>query len=778
MALANCGEILADAGFDTILCDWDLEAPGLERYIVGNRQELQRYIEAPGVMDLLIEYLHTASTSAEDSTGAEHEDKTMFKQFGKMRLRLPSSFALEAPKRTERRGRLRLINAGRRDDDFYQKYTKAVQEFDWSEFYAQWAGGSYMEFFRKDLEQACDIVLIDSRTGVTEHGGVCTHHLADLVVVLTASNDLNLAGARWMARSLSNPELAELRGGRPLHILPVAARVEQTAEKEELVSFRRRLTKEFGGFVPQCLGDSKELLYETEIPYIPYYSFTERVVAREPEDQRETRFYEAYQRLTEAIAHWGEKAGMLEAGRFVGKGFDRIPTEATGYAPMTQIFVSHHMKDSKAVRQICSNLEYYSGGKVEFFLAEQIPGGENWRTWIYDRIAEADAFFLFLSGVSSDWDWCLYETGLFAGRMKEKAPLIVFTAADIDPPTPLEHYQTVQMTPNHMMRFLKMFFGRIEWANRSKPINSAILKEDSTLEKLAYELTSFFPHQYPVHQSYLLKMAISIKDGQDLKKAIPNNAEVKFESSQTAMIFGFRGDMKADDLTWEHFTKELSGAGMKGTWLRELEAAVDCARNRKALEPIASSFFSKSTGKFYRIILSGIDVAANELSTIYLLFVEEHKLDPLESLPIPLRILAESLNLGLRFKYEVLDPCLDWLEETMVGGGEDLLERIRWTFEKVAEVQRLEMQRIGLVNLETILKLFEDPAKRSQLRKRTLSWEQEVKSLFEALQSKDLSLTTQKLKALDAMSTEILRLISHRYHELIEQVSTVSETKT
>jgi MinD-like ATPase involved in chromosome partitioning or flagellar assembly len=47
MALANCGEILADAGFDTILCDWDLEAPGLERYLVGTRKGLQRYIEAP-----------------------------------------------------------------------------------------------------------------------------------------------------------------------------------------------------------------------------------------------------------------------------------------------------------------------------------------------------------------------------------------------------------------------------------------------------------------------------------------------------------------------------------------------------------------------------------------------------------------------------------------------------------------------------------------------------------------------------------------------------------
>ena len=36
MAMANVGEILADMGYRVIVCDWDLEAPGLERYLVTN----------------------------------------------------------------------------------------------------------------------------------------------------------------------------------------------------------------------------------------------------------------------------------------------------------------------------------------------------------------------------------------------------------------------------------------------------------------------------------------------------------------------------------------------------------------------------------------------------------------------------------------------------------------------------------------------------------------------------------------------------------------------
>ena len=32
MALMNVAEILADVGYNVIVCDFDLEAPGLERY--------------------------------------------------------------------------------------------------------------------------------------------------------------------------------------------------------------------------------------------------------------------------------------------------------------------------------------------------------------------------------------------------------------------------------------------------------------------------------------------------------------------------------------------------------------------------------------------------------------------------------------------------------------------------------------------------------------------------------------------------------------------------
>ncbi|HEX7678175.1 MAG TPA: hypothetical protein VF713_08635, partial [Thermoanaerobaculia bacterium] len=329
MALVNVAEILADRGYRVIACDWDLEAPGLERYFTSREVDgvpwesiLQQLIKAPGLIDLLTEYRDSLSSSTPRPTSEED-----YARLGDVLVRRPSTVALPVSVETGsslnpkvRSGSVRLISAGRRDGAFQQTYAEVVRSFDWEEFYNRWAGGSYVEFMRRDLvgttetAGAADILLVDSRTGVTEQGGICTHHLADLVVLMSAANDANLAGIEWMAEGLSDDRLAVLRGDRPLQVLPIAARIEQGAQKEELVDFRRRFTEKFRRYVARASGVSvapEEFGLYTEIPYMAFYSFTERVVAREPEERREQNLYMKYQRLADAIEANGVSRKLL-----------------------------------------------------------------------------------------------------------------------------------------------------------------------------------------------------------------------------------------------------------------------------------------------------------------------------------------------------------------------------------------------------------------------------------------------------------------------------------
>jgi hypothetical protein len=160
---------------------------------------------------------------------------------------------------------------------------------------------------------------VDSRTGVTEQGGICTHHLADLVVMLTAANDLSMEGTLWMAQALSDSRLIKMRGGRSLKVLPVATRIEQTAQKTELADFRTRFLKEFGALIEESVGEAEKFALASEIPYIPFYSFYERVAAREGEDGRDKRLYDAYETLAKGIIRYGHAAGLLAEATPIGR---------------------------------------------------------------------------------------------------------------------------------------------------------------------------------------------------------------------------------------------------------------------------------------------------------------------------------------------------------------------------------------------------------------------------------------------------------------------------
>ncbi len=313
MAIANVAEILAGLGYQVIVCDWDLEAPGLERYLANDVSESVALQMNPGVIDLLNEYKDTVSrTTAAVEDGEAQAPDTDFQRFGRLHLRRPSAYAKEIPPPSRGPGgSIRLLSAGRRHGQWNTRYTNAVQNLDWKDFYATWAGDAYIDFLRQDLAGSCDIVLVDSRTGVTEHGGVCTQHLADLVVLLSAANDLNLEGTLWMAGILADERLTQLRGGRPLDLMPVAARIEQTSEADLLLQFRDRFQRDFARFLSGVVDDPITFLKRSEIPYIPHYAFTERVVARMPPSGRISSLYEAYEALAVAIVGWGgRKAGL------------------------------------------------------------------------------------------------------------------------------------------------------------------------------------------------------------------------------------------------------------------------------------------------------------------------------------------------------------------------------------------------------------------------------------------------------------------------------------
>ena len=175
----------------------------------------------------------------------------------------------------------------------------------------RWAGAAYVDFFRDDLTEGQSIVLVDSRTGVAEYAGICTHHLADLVVLLSAPNDLNIEGTKWMASSH--------RGCRPRWVCAAAVRSRscqllpasrQASQVEELAAFRKRFEREFASSVPAAAGSAAGLHPTNRDPLHSLFRVHRRVVARQMSPPHR-ELYGAYEALTQAVVNVGLDAGIL-----------------------------------------------------------------------------------------------------------------------------------------------------------------------------------------------------------------------------------------------------------------------------------------------------------------------------------------------------------------------------------------------------------------------------------------------------------------------------------
>ncbi|MDE2852224.1 MAG: ParA family protein [Acidobacteriota bacterium] len=163
MALVNVAAELANRGKRVLIVDFDLEAPGLDTFDLGPPTETPR-----GIVDFVQEYLD--SGTAPDA----------------------SDFLFESSDFSDNGGRLWIMPSGSPDGS----YPARLASIDWNDLYAQHDGYLLFEDLKLQWKAGVepDYVLVDSRTGYTDVGGICTRHLPDAVVVLFFPNQQNLRG--------------------------------------------------------------------------------------------------------------------------------------------------------------------------------------------------------------------------------------------------------------------------------------------------------------------------------------------------------------------------------------------------------------------------------------------------------------------------------------------------------------------------------------------------------------------------------------------------------
>lgn len=295
MALANVADLLARSGLRVLMVDFDLEAPGLEHFFAIDHGAVRAN---EGLLDLLLTFKHSMSTAASEIDGGEA-------------FRRLERFVVTVYPETSTAGALDLLPAGRRATDAQiTTYSEELRRFDWLDFYFAWSGELFFEWLRRTMTDRYDAVLVDSRTGLTEIGGVCAYQLADAIVVLCAPNLQNVDGTAAMVRHFASPKVRAVRGGREIATLVVPARVDQRADVP-LHAFEQRFGERFDEYTPAALTGHGLRFWDLQIPYAPEFAFDEQVITDPSRVEERRELAGAYERLRDGIAVVAPEGSVL-----------------------------------------------------------------------------------------------------------------------------------------------------------------------------------------------------------------------------------------------------------------------------------------------------------------------------------------------------------------------------------------------------------------------------------------------------------------------------------
>ncbi|HWM21289.1 MAG TPA: TIR domain-containing protein [Ilumatobacteraceae bacterium] len=383
MALVNVAYLLATSSEygnkRVLMIDWDLEAPGLERFL-GSRTA--KATTQPGLVDFLTDvkshYGDEAPTGRLPESTAEDNESTSLFVSGLDRF--PLSRYVQPVQGIEQ---LFLMHAGRRagaGDDGISAYWAKVRGLEVGEFYRQY--GSFFTHFRELLMREFDVVLIDSRTGLTDIGGICTRVMPEKLVLVFAPNHQNIDGVIDAARRAVEYRKSS-RDPRGLTIFPLASRVDASASQLRGVWWRggeirgQRVTgyqERFERLVAELYQIDRAPLDEyfeaVQIPHDSDYAYGEEIAAAL--DGTGDRFGIGYacdqlaRRLTSGLAPWDTTAAESKA---------------------TAVFISSLRRDNAWAGRLYDALVGQLGSDRVFADVGNISIGREWSTSIAEQLA-------------------------------------------------------------------------------------------------------------------------------------------------------------------------------------------------------------------------------------------------------------------------------------------------------------------------------------------------------------------------------------------------------
>jgi hypothetical protein len=378
MALANVAVQLARMGNTVLVVDWDLEAPGLDRYFLNIESGDLGKIEAlppanpTGLMGLLCEAFDRG-----DATSREQDWRNRV-----VGIEVPKAQSTPNVPKPPVPNRIDFLPSGYGSDD----YASRLAAISWAIFFADSRGGEWLEELRDQWADSYDFILIDSRTGLTDSGGVCTIQMPHVLVLVFTANDQSVDGGLRVVEAAQRERRNFGYDRGPLVVIPILSRWEGESEVDIGEQWMKRFDHDLAPLTAPWLPKQfspRHFLEKTRVPHVPRFAFGEPlpVLTHSLSDPSLPGLY--FDTIARLI-----RAQLANVGTIIDPDYNENLDLISASA---KVFISYRREDSAgSAGRIFDRLSSRFGRQAVFVDFDTIPIGANFATAVEENVAQAN----------------------------------------------------------------------------------------------------------------------------------------------------------------------------------------------------------------------------------------------------------------------------------------------------------------------------------------------------------------------------------------------------
>ena len=267
-----------------------------------------------------------------------------------------------------------------------------------------------------------------------------------------------------------------------------------------------------------------------------------------------------------------------------------------------RIFISHKHEDAGLAMVVQRELESLipRGSKdrpIDCFVSgDDILAATDWNRKIKSEMARSHMLILLFTNSSREWDWCLYETGLFAGFDAEEVHAIACIHEDAgEPPGPIGSVQGGAASKKGVANFLDDLCHRThqmsdDWRRgplAKKPVPKARMNDaaEAIVASFKDTLAGYTGTYHPCH-----RVVLDLGTAKQNDRQIPVGGRVVVgdhaTSTYTLSMFGLARPQ--DMSTWGDLLDHVGGR--RSPWRKDLDRVYARALRCELFTPTTSTF--------------------------------------------------------------------------------------------------------------------------------------------------------------------------------------------